>query len=293
MKDPIACGVSPSLRCLMPQTRQNSTMNGELASLVALCLYGNDWLATGAGPVPALESDNSAFQYVSSFHSQCPERGLLRERTWGGEGSAAWLRHIRGGGSRRLSLLVGDGAAPHGIPDHVAASFANSGRWAIVSDGPRPRIWCSVWSVRNQDDPNRRIWGVEMTGQPLSAEIKPGVDLPSAQVHLRDALGAIASFAESEDLPFWADWFATAHGLLDESEPVIPYHPDLAPSTTSLDRRRLLAAAVQAWVFGGMGSWNDLWFDNDERNKAYAELTERLYAAVLTATAAAVNAGSR
>ena len=42
-----------------------------------------------------------------------------------------------------------------------------------------------------------------------------------------------------------------------------------------------------------MGSWNDLWFDNDERNKAYVELKGRLYTAVLTATAAAVKAGSR
>lgn len=44
-------------------------MNGELASLVALCLCGNEWLSANAEAAPDLDSANSAFQFVNSFRS--------------------------------------------------------------------------------------------------------------------------------------------------------------------------------------------------------------------------------
>ena len=73
-------------------------MNGELASLVPLCLYGNEWLSTNAEAAPDLDGANSAFQFVNSFRSRCPERGLFRDRSWEGEGIAAWLQYVKGGG---------------------------------------------------------------------------------------------------------------------------------------------------------------------------------------------------
>lgn len=265
-------------------------MNGELASLVPLCLYGNEWLSTNAEAAPDLDGANSAFQFVNSFRSRCPERGLFRDRSWEGEGIAAWLQYVKGGGSRRLSLLVGDGAASNGVPGHIGHSYANSGRWAIRSDGRRPRIWFSAWSVQDRANPDRRIWAVELTGRSLPATREPVTDLVSARIGLRDALRAIEDFAKTEDLGFWAEWFAQADGLLDAAEPVIPYNPDLAPVTLPDENRQLLAAAVQAWVFGGMGSWNDLGFGDEAEQRVYLDATRRLYAAVLTATAAATNA---
>lgn len=267
-------------------------MNGELASLVALCLYGNEWLSTRSGPAPELDAENSAFQYVGSWQSRCSERRLFRDRSWEGDGVAAWLRYVEAAGSRRLSLLVGDDAASDGVPRHTAASFANGGRWAIGSDGPRPKIWFSTWSVRDRTDPNSRIWGVEMTGRSIPTAMKPVADLHSSRSDLHVALRAIKGFAETEGLVFWAEWFATADGLLDAGEPEIPYNPDLAPAALPRDSRRLLAAAVQAWVFGGMGSWNDLGFEDGAKQKAHLDLTGRLYAAVLKATADATNATS-
>ncbi|TDQ02721.1 MULTISPECIES: hypothetical protein [unclassified Leifsonia] len=264
-------------------------MNGELAALVALCLYGNDWVSRSAEPAPALDASNSAFRFVSSWRSQCSERGLFRHRSWEGDGVAAWLQHVKEGGSQRLTLLIGDGAASSGLPGHIEASFANGGRWAICTDGPRPRIWFCAWSVRDRADPNNRIWAVEMTSRDLPAAMEPVVDLGSARTDLRTALQAIERFAQSTDLRSWAGWFAQALGLLDTSEPVIPYNPDLAPSTAPTENRQLLAAAVQAWVFGGMGSWNDLVFQDEAQQSAYLDVTRRLYATVLTAIATAAN----
>jgi hypothetical protein len=71
----------------------------------------------------------------------------------------------------------------------------------------------------------------------------------------------------------------------------VPYNPDIAPAGwLSLEQRQLLAFAVQAWVFGGMGSWNDAWFEDESQGDHYAEVTERLYEAVIAAFIAVTNA---
>ena len=49
----------------------------------------------------------------------------------------------------------------------------------------------------------------------------------------------------------------------------------------------MIAMASRAWVFGGMGSWNDVWVKGD--TERYGRLTRRLYDSVLTALLAGVN----
>src|SRR4051794_262143 len=47
--------------------------------------------------------------------------------------------------------------------------------------------------------------------------------------------------------------------MLTAVEPTAPYHPDILPSAGyTLAARQLLAGAVASFVFGGMGSWNDV-----------------------------------
>ena len=48
--------------------------------------------------------------------------------------------------------------------------------------------------------------------------------------------------------------------------------------------------ATRAWVFGGMGSWNDLVFAARTEEDEYNRLSAKLYLAVLGAFVAAVNA---
>jgi hypothetical protein len=48
----------------------------------------------------------------------------------------------------------------------------------------------------------------------------------------------------------------------------------------------LLDASQKAWVFGGMGSWNDLGSEGDDQ-KLYERLSDRLFRAVNEAIEAA------
>ena len=55
--------------------------------------------------------------------------------------------------------------------------------------------------------------------------------------------------------------------------------------------QQLAAMAARAWVFGGMGSWNDLGFELRAVEAEYDEVSRNLYAAVLLALLASANDG--
>ena len=57
----------------------------------------------------------------------------------------------------------------------------------------------------------------------------------------------------------------------------------------SIAARQLLLASSSAWVFGGMGSWNDLSFEKEEDNQHYETLSTALYNAINRGILAATN----
>lgn len=79
--------------------------------------------------------------------------------------------------------------------------------------------------------------------------------------------------------------------MTDSPSPEPPYHPDMLPQTGySVEARQLLAMATRSWVFGGMGSWNDVGFGDPDVQAEYEEITSRLYGAVVDAIRAATKA---
>ena len=98
---------------------------------------------------------------------------------------------------------------------------------------------------------------------------------------LESVLTRVESFARSHDVEYFADVFRRALDSLTSDAAEQPYHRDLLPPAGyGAEARRILAACGHAWVFGGMGSWNDLGFERPEDQREYEQLSEELYAAV-------------
>jgi len=100
----------------------------------------------------------------------------------------------------------------------------------------------------------------------------------------------VEDFARSNDTGHWSVWFAEARELLLAESPEIPYHPDLLPAGVDRSRQRLLAGATKAYVFGGMGSWNDMGFRDSAVQERYGALSRILYESMMLAFDAATNA---
>lgn len=264
-------------------------MNGDLANTIALGLHGSAWLASGTGRAPALERSNSTFGYVDVVEfASATVRGHTAEPV---TGTAAWLKGLKESGVNRLWLVV-FAKAPSAEPPHEAVAFAGGGQWALLSDGERPTLWVPSWTYANPHDRDNRVWNIRYSGHALDASAAPHrPEVTAATEALRHQLVGAADFARANELAHWASWFDGALALMEAESPEIAYHPDIAPrGAVSAEAYRLLAMAVQAWVFGGMGTWNDVWLEDEGAQARYAEVSSSLYRAILDACVAATNA---
>jgi hypothetical protein len=256
-------------------------VNGELAEVICLATHGTNWLANEAPMPSAFERVNSTFQFVGSTQFVLAKSGRLG-RSEQASTVGEWIANSRAAKASRIWLVIP--GIPSGADQHSLAAFANAGQWGLAVQARKgTQVWRATWTVADRDAPDRRIWAVRYDGTRVSSFAPQRPDLRQAQDQLVRALGAIRDFAEGQpELGTWVDWFSRALGG-DE----IAYHSDMLPDQLAGDARQLIAMASRAWVFGGMGSWNDIWIDGDAER--YQRLTRGLYDAVLTAFLAGVN----
>lgn len=256
-------------------------MNGELAQAIALVAHGNATLA-GRGETRHFEQRNSTFQFIRSLTMEIPGRWRTRTVTSVEE----WMQALPRAGVERLSL-VGSGAPP--------SAFANQGGWAIQGQTERgAHVWHGSWKVnRDGIDPQARTWEVSYPlGQRNGPAAADDVDIAAAKSELSAALNQASDFAARDShLTTFHSLFDRALALGEADCPTAPYHADMLPTEGySVAARQLMAMASQAWVFGGMGSWTDLGFDDASTTADFQRVSARLYRAVVDAARSAANA---
>jgi len=212
-----------------------------------------------------------------------------------------WLDALACDGVRQLRLHHIAGNHPL-MNDRLSSAFAGGGgRWLIETlrddrAAGTADLWEGKWSVGDRKDPERKIWSVsygrvETGSMPLLSDERPLVALKE---DLRSALARAQSFATAKHLEGFAAAFREAGKGLSSTAPLTGrFHADIAPSSSiPLEAKQLLAAAEIGWVFGGMGSWNDLGFPGDE-GKEYEALSDRLFDLMVEAISTATNAEAR
>ena len=260
-------------------------MNGELSQLICLATYGTSWLrrSMDAAEPPDL-SANTTFKYVRSAEFS---RGGVQTDA----GPSAWLSSLRERGCRRLWLAQPEVPRTRGrwpyLEPHLEVAFANGGHWFVLATGVGPaEAWRANWSVIEPRPADDRIWAIRYEGDAAEDAMPHQPALVDARSGLDAVLADARAFANRAELPEWAAEFTEAIET-DDDRP--PYQPDLMDRAFPEKARRLMAKAARSWVFGGMGSWNDIGFPDEERRAQHAEVSRNLFAAVLQACLAAVN----
>jgi hypothetical protein len=259
-----------------------SSVNGELAQYFALAVHGSAWLAGRTASVPPdLEHSHSTFQFVGavSFGDMDSVLGWLQRLTTQ-RVDRVWLT--------MPDLRSGDGKP---LPWHHQAAFAGglpAGLLTTSSGGSE--LWRASWSVGNRDAPDRRIWQVNYHN--IQVAFGPHrVDVREAAAALLASLQRAHAFATRHDLDPWHRIFTNAQQQWSATDAEPVYHQDLFPDgcydSTS---RRLASMAQAAWVFGGMGSWNDLGFPEADPQTEYEQITHDLFTSVMHACLASANA---
>ncbi len=167
----------------------------------------------------------------------------------------------------------------------LAGLNGGGGSWFIEAEFHEYSIyWSSFWDVTELQRADNKIWLVNYVSSGLKE--KKGIqdfEMQNYGDRLHHVLAEIGTFASAEGLVGWAEQFEKALATLKSETPETGfYHTDLlANSHHSLESRRLIFAAGKAWVFGGMGSWNDLGgFANVEKDHRYKRLSAELFESI-------------
>ena len=268
-------------------------MNGPIAQIVALTCHGNAFLqGVDVGEFFPKNStcvfcDRVTFVTVKkSFIGKPKEKEVAKT-------PEEWFRFLRNSGALglRLSRTPQNGS---NISDRISAGFVGGGgTWSmeVLLPNNRSQFWIARWEVWNQDAPEQRIWLVTYgrVSEGATTQSK-AADLQDTRKTLTEALREIHAFSTKQKLEGFTQCFADALDTLESGRKNLHgYHKDLAPAGyLPVPAKTILDASQKAWVFGGMGSWNDMGFDGYDQ-KEYERVSEQLFRMVNQAISEAAN----
>ncbi len=271
-------------------------MTGDIAQIIALTAFGNDFLKNG-NLISNFNTENSTFEFCNkvifrefenpSSDSKLKENVIATNPT-------DWFQYLKNEGCKYLRLYYEYSKDQSFVKDHkLAGLVGGGGSWLIeaVYDN-HSNYWNNTWEVTNQEAEDNKIWSVSYTLTFKNLQTSNlQIDNNKIKENLRQTLTDIADFATKQELAPWAELFEKAKSVLESSTPESDYyHADLIPlSKFSLTAKQIIFSAGSAWVFGGMGSWNDLSFYNEEDIEMYDTLSEKLYSNINQAFIAGIN----
>ncbi len=271
-------------------------MTGTLSQIITLVSYGNDFLWHGNLPAD-FYPNNDAFLHCNSVAFLQFKSSLFsskQKEITVAENPIEWFTHLKKEKCTKLRLFYQPTKNQVQAPDHKMAGFTGGGgSWYMeaVYNG-YSNYWASRWLVSDEKAADKRIWAVSY-GQTSTKQASNSVPafVLSARNTLIESLSEIITFCEEFKLNNWKAIFEKAREQIYNPMPGegFPNPEWLAPGIHSHTALQLLYASNAAWVFGGMGSWNDQVFEDKEINGRYERLSAQLYNAINGAIMASVN----
>ena len=277
-------------------------MNGPLAQIVSITSYANAEIEKVSDTSFSLDNSTAIFCNKISFIDWVKKKGIsaffFNKNEYTGKPIAddfqGWIEFLKQDNAKQLFLHYVPSLNPQ-VADRMSAGFVGGGgRWLIeVWKGNTSDFWEAKWEVTDQDAENKRIWSVTYARISRNDVVRKNEhsDLNDISEGLKQSIIACQLFSENHQLDIWKKSFDNALECLDSGKLDLKtiYHKDIIPlSKYSEEAKRILFSVQSAWVFGGMGSWNDMGFDGDEQ-KRYEKISDQLFTEVCKAIPHATN----
>lgn len=273
-------------------------MNGEICNLITTATYGNRYLREGVSPNLVLGDEQGPFLH-DFLLTYIQKAGLFKREKIIAKSFDHWLKLQKDQRASRFHLIyVSNPEGP--LPEHIASAFANSGgHWfvGVERDG-----LVSVWMTESEfkDDGFKNVDGITKPGWEITT--KKWIELPVTDLprrvpvdlcteRLKAVLSELVQFTESLE---WDNWKACFEKSLRQLSGVnennfVSSNKIIPSGFLNKKAESLLMACMDAWVFGGMGSWNDCSPSDVEAKKKYDRLTSTLYRTVCHSIVASTN----
>lgn len=270
-------------------------MTGILSQFITLVGYGNDYLKNGELPggfYPA----HSSFDFCREVSFIDGTKGIPvseDKKILIASDPVEWLQGLKREKCNDLKLFF-NYSGNNEFPDYQSAGMVGGGGyWRIEANYDNgTSVWASRWEPTDLNSPDKKIWtvnygllhaGVDPTEMPCDLEVIKNVT--------EERLIFIIHFCEKLKLNNWKKTFESAFSTLHKNDPLDDdYLRVLIPQKNySLIAKQLLGSACQMHVFGGMGSWNDMSFSNNEIQEEYEKLSYDVYDNICVNILAAIN----
>lgn len=264
-------------------------MQGTIVQILVLVTHGN--MILSGQPVADFYPQHNAFKFDEFVKFVDLE---YSENTWNEKPFADnpndWLVKLK---DQRCSGLRVERISTDkkDISDRMSVAFVGGGgRWiieAVCPDGSD--YWEAKWEVGDRNRPDQKIWHVTYgriaQNQKTTTQNAPSIDGLSAE--MGKTLNDAVAFSAKHKLNQFGQAFQSGYSALKaKSEPEL--NGIALKGQLPLPASRLLAASQAAWVFGGMGSWNDLGFDGDDQTQ-YEIISDNLFRLINSSLIAATN----
>jgi len=253
-------------------------MNGPLAQLVALTCHGNSFLS--GTDIPTFFPSNSTCQFCDYIHFVEFKKSLFgnTKQTISADNPNRWLGTINRNAASGIRLKRISSNDPR-LSDRMSAGFiGGGGQWIleVTYKNALSEFWISRWEVWNQNAQERRIWRVDYAvagTAPDSGPTQRSTDCVWQE--FKDSLTEIHNFSKEYTEGGFTNCFEQALLAIDSPDTDVGYHKDLfLDGQLTPKAKSLIKASMASWVYGGMGSWNDMGFDG-EAQKEYERVSEK------------------
>lgn len=260
-------------------------MKTSIAQIIALTAYGNAFLQNQ--PVNFDKNHSTAQHCKEITFIEWPSEIVLAEDP------NAWFQFLKK--NQIESLILDFAPLDKGIKESRESMgfIGGGGRWLISSiKGENAEIWEGGW-IAPKENETRDNWTVTY-GRIAKEWSLPNPEIFSSidQSHknLKSALKSIIQFAKDQNLEEFVEIFNKGLTCLSSELPnVNVYHKDLLiEENYSLKARQVLAACQTAFVFGAMGSWNDMTYEGKTQER-YDKLSNALFSSIMKSICTVVN----
>jgi hypothetical protein len=265
-------------------------MSKDIARNVALVTYGNLFLQ-GKGSDFDIDTLVTHNCYGLDFVDP-PIDGIAGSSKVLASDTNKWFGYIKDQGAKKLKMFFKK-SEQSGLPDHISSAFVGGGSyWFIeVQFDSTSDLYLSGW-IPSGDVGNdtRKTHYLHFNHDMIHLD-DISLSVSDAREKLNTVLQELSAFAaEFKHITPWVSNFENARSTLTDFEPNVA-DEFLPVGIYSKEARQLIEAAFASWVFGGMGSWNDMahMAMSSDNHGRHAKLSEELYWAICTAVVAAVN----
>ena len=288
--------ILPGERSAWRFARTVAAVQGTIAQIIVLTTHGNAFLRRSPRfDLSDFYPSHGTFKFCEYVRfADLKPKGEGWEQFPYASDPKEWLMRLQREGVRRLRMIYASSAGAQAedtaSSDRMLVGFVGGGgRWVIEAmKASGSDYWEGSWDTGDQERADQKIWQVTYGRIASDQPAADGPDLDPAALRnrLAENLQAIGDFARMHKLDNFARAFDGGLAQLNSSR---PHESDFAPDgALSLPAAQLLGAVQTAWVFGGMGSWNDMGFDGEDQ-VTYDRLSEELYQLLNAAMVAAAN----